>query len=84
MSAASQSEQARSEQELVIAQICALVAEVRANSLWFLNDAFQPESEADALRALRWIECRADRETYLRARELREWLLRSFSAASVG
>lgn len=72
------------ERELVLEQVRALVREMRDSSLWFLDSEFLPVREEDALRALRWIERRADRQTYVRARELRAWLLRSSSAGSVG
>jgi hypothetical protein len=77
-------EQALRERDAILEDIRALVSEVRGSSLWFLNAAFQPMCEEEALRALRWIERRADRQTYVRARELREWLLRSSSAVSAG
>jgi hypothetical protein len=75
---------AQREREAVLEQVRALVREVRDSSLWFLDAEFLPMREEDALRALRWIERRADRQTYVRARELREWLLRTSNAASAG
>jgi hypothetical protein len=77
-------EQALREREAILEEVRALVSKMRDSSLWFLDAAFQPMGDEEALRALRWIECRADRQTYVRARELREWLLRSSSAASAG
>jgi hypothetical protein len=48
-------EQALRERDAILEDIRALVSEVRGSSLWFLNAAFQPMGEEEALRALRWM-----------------------------
>ncbi|MBI5510276.1 MAG: hypothetical protein HY903_16080 [Deltaproteobacteria bacterium] len=67
-----------------LAAVRQLVAEQRATCLWFLSEDFLPADVGEAIRALRWIEQSADRETYVKARRLREWLSHDSSATSVG
>lgn len=68
--------------EPAFAAVCALVTEVRASCLWFLAPDFLPQRREDALSVLRAIERHGDRATYVRARELREWLSQTSNAAS--
>jgi hypothetical protein len=67
----------------ILRQVRALVEQTRAASLWFVNDEFCPTTREQAVRALRWIEQRSNREQYVQARQLRQWLSRTSSAASV-
>ena len=61
-----------------------LIAEHRADCLWFLGaDAIPTDGPAIA-RLLQKIERHADRATYLKARRLRECLSRNSSATSAG
>jgi hypothetical protein len=68
--------------EAALVAVRALVTEVRATCLWFLAPDFLPQTHDEALSVLRSIERHGDRETYVRARELREWLSQTSSAAS--
>ncbi len=81
-SATSTAETRLASPESGLAAVRALVAEVRASCLWFLASDFLPESREEALTVLRSIERHGDRETYVRARELREWLSQTSSATS--
>jgi hypothetical protein len=66
----------------VLEQVRALVREVRDSCLWFLDADVVPVTDEEAFRVLRQIERHADRQTYVRARELRAWLSQSSSAVS--
>ncbi len=68
------------EQEAALGAVRAFVVQVRASCLWFLDPRFVPTSREQALWVLRAIERHAERATYVRARELREWLSQSSSA----
>jgi hypothetical protein len=58
------------------AAIDLLLAEQRASCLWFVQQGYRPASDRERLSLLRSLEARADRETYIATRELRDWLLR--------
>jgi hypothetical protein len=68
--------------EEVLDDVRALVEEVRNSCLWFVDAAFSPATPDEAIRALRWIERHADRDTYVRARHLRAWLSQHSSEKS--
>jgi hypothetical protein len=61
-----------------------LVDEHRGDCLWFLRPDYYPTVLAERLAVLDAVERYGDLEAYRRARALREWLLQSSSAASVG
>ncbi len=54
-----------------------LVQKNRARCLWFAPPDYQPETDAERIRALSYIERHGDREAFVRARELQQWLLRT-------
>ncbi|MBM3492869.1 MAG: hypothetical protein FJX72_00890 [Armatimonadetes bacterium] len=58
------------------AAIDRLVADRRASYLWFVQRGYQPANDRERLSLLGSLEARADRETYIATRELRDWLLR--------
>jgi hypothetical protein len=68
----------------IVAALRALVDEHRTRCLWFLAPDYYPASEGEALRVLEAIERHGDRSAFQRSREIRQWLLRDSSAASVG
>jgi len=59
-----------------------LVDEYRARCLWFLRSDLYPETRQEALRVLRQIERHADREGFVRAARIRQWLSPPSSAPS--
>jgi hypothetical protein len=66
----------------ILAAVRELVERARATCLWFVDQHALPATRDDAIRFLRWIEQRADRDTYLRARQLRQWLSQTSNASS--
>jgi len=60
----------------------ALVDEYRTRCLWFLREDYYPQTPADALRVLEYIERHGDVEAFQKAATLRQWLLQNFSAPS--
>ena len=65
-----------------VAELRVLLEEYRAQCLWYQRDDYVPSAPADILRALEAIEARADRNGYVRARQLKRWLLQHSSAPS--
>lgn len=63
--------------EAVLERTRLLVAECRAQCLWYLREDFAPSSVEEALRALRAIEQHGNRDAYVKARQLRQWLLQT-------
>jgi hypothetical protein len=61
-----------------------LVDEYRQRCLWFLRSDYYPTTSDQQLRVLEYIQRHGDRRAYLRAAEVRQWLLRNSSAASAG
>lgn len=55
-------------------ELRALVDEYRTRCLWFLRPDFYPETRESALRTLRYIEKHGDREAFVRAGRIRQWL----------
>ncbi|HEX2254195.1 MAG TPA: hypothetical protein VHQ65_13070 [Thermoanaerobaculia bacterium] len=66
------------------AELRALIDEYRNRCLWFLRPDFYPTTREEALRALRHIETHADRDGFVRAARLRQWLSPPSSAPSAG
>jgi hypothetical protein len=65
-----------------MAEIQALVEENRATCLWFMDDAFRPDTSAKAARALESIVRYGDRQAFVRAAELQKWLSHQSSETS--
>ena len=59
-----------------------LVDEYRHRCLWFLRDDYYPTTDDEQLRVLDYIQRYGDRSAYVRAAEVRQWLLRTSSATS--
>lgn len=60
-----------------------LVDEYRDRCLWFLRRDYYPEGQEETLRTLEYIERYADQRGFRRAAEVRQWLSRRSSGASV-
>jgi hypothetical protein len=65
-----------------MAEIEALVEQNRVTCLWFLDAAFRPDTPAKAMQALESIVRHGSRDAFVRASELREWLLQASSSPS--
>lgn len=63
-------------------EVRALVDEYRARCLWFLRRDFYPETREETLRVMRQIERNADREGFIRAARIRQWLSQDSSERS--
>jgi hypothetical protein len=61
--------------EQVHEEIRRLVRDNRARCLWFAPRDYMPETNSERLRALEHIERHGDRVAFVRARELRDWLI---------
>lgn len=61
-----------------------LVVQQRDRCLWFLRPDLLPQTREEMLIALGHIRKHGDRATYVRARELADWLSRNTSDESVG
>ena len=72
------------ESERVHSALRALMDEYRSRCLWFLRGDYYPSTEVEWLRVLEQIERHGDREAYRKAGEIRQWLSRHSSFASVG
>jgi hypothetical protein len=68
----------------ILTQAHALINENRAACLWFLREDFLPDDPDGLVRAMTYIERRGNRESYVKARRIREWLLRNSSETSAG
>jgi hypothetical protein len=51
-----------------------LVEDYRDRCLWFLRQDFMPATDEQILRTLDQIERYGDRDAYVRAEEIRQWL----------
>ena len=63
-------------------EIEALVERHRATCLWFMDASFRADTPARARRALDAIARYGDREAFVRATDLKEWLSRKYSETS--
>ena len=61
-----------------------LIKQYRDQCLWFLRKDLLPREPAQILRILGSIEKHADREGFIQARQLRQWLSQNSSAKSAG
>jgi hypothetical protein len=68
----------------IAAEFGPLVAKYRDRCLWFLREDFVPGNVAEANLALDHIEKYGDREAFVEARRLRQWLLQVSNANSAG
>jgi hypothetical protein len=69
-------------EQTVMQQVNALVDEYRVRCLWFLREDYYPETAADALRVLGYIERHGDVAAFQKAASLKQWLLQNSSAPS--
>lgn len=74
--------EAESMQTSIEAELRGLVDEYRTRCLWFLRPDFYPQTREDVLRVLRHIEKNADREGFIRAARIRQWLSPPSSGSS--
>lgn len=63
-------------------ELAALLDSAESTCLWFLRPGYRPTSDEEVESVLRSIERHADRETFRRARRLREWLSAHSSVTS--
>ena len=63
-------------------KVAKLVEDYRARCLWFLREDYVPVTPEEIGQTLELIERYGDRAGYLRAEELKRWLLRDSSAMS--
>lgn len=66
------------------AELRRLVDDYRTRCLWFLRDDLYPETPEEALRVLQQIERHGDREAFIRAGRIRQWLSQTSSEPSAG
>ena len=59
-----------------------LMEKYRVRCLWFLSPQYLPETPEAAWRVLEYIERYGDRQAYLEAEELKQWLSRTFNVRS--
>ena len=64
-------------------RVNALVDEYRTRCLWFLREDYYPQTRAEALRVLGYIERHGDVKAFQKAATLRQWLLQNSNAPSV-
>jgi hypothetical protein len=69
-------------QDEIQQQLVALIECYRSRCLWFLAKDFVPETPAQVMRVLEYIECYGDREAFVQARRLKQWLSPSPSEES--
>ena len=61
-----------------------MVDEYRDQALWFLRPDYYPQTDAERLQVLDYIEQRSDLPTFRRVAAARECLLRTSNARSAG
>lgn len=61
----------------------ALVDDYRTRCLWFLRPDYYPETPAEQLRVLSYIQKYGDQDAHIRASRLRRWLSQLSNANSV-
>ncbi len=70
-------------QDNIKQQLVELIGCYRSRCLWFLAEDFVPETPEQVIRVLEYIERYGDREGFVRARRLKQWLSPSISEKSV-
>lgn len=68
----------------VATEAWSLVDQYRQHCLWFLRSDYYPQTEADLVRVLGYIERYGDLDAFRRVAALRQCLSRPTSAPSVG
>jgi hypothetical protein len=61
----------------VMGEVRDLVSKNRSTCLWFTREDYLPENASQAIMCLDKIQRHGTRDAYIRARRLREWLLRN-------
>ena len=61
----------------------ALINDYRTRCLWFLRPDYYPETPAEQLRVLSYIQKYGDQDAHIRASRLRRWLSQLSNANSV-
>lgn len=69
---------------VLVERIKPLLVKYRSRCLWFLREDFFPETLQQALLVLDNIEKHGDREGFIEARRVKEWLSQISSATSAG
>jgi hypothetical protein len=69
------------DKEALMQNVNALADEYRTRCLWFLREDYYPQTPADALRILEYIERHGDVQAFRKAATLRQWLLPQFQRA---
>ena len=64
-------------------QLVELIGRYRLRCLWFLAEDFVPTTHEQAIQVLEYIERYGDREGFVQARRLKQWLSPSISEKSV-
>jgi phosphoribosylamine-glycine ligase len=64
-------------------QLVELIERYRRRCLWFLAEGFIPTTHEQAVQVLEYIERYGDREGFVQARRLKQWLSPSISEKSV-
>jgi hypothetical protein len=68
--------------ETILPAVNDLVDEYRSRCLWFWRVSYYPETPAEALKALQYIERNGDVAALRRVAPLKQWLLQNSSAPS--
>jgi hypothetical protein len=58
----------------VLPEVRVLIDRYRARCLWFLESDYYPQTRADVLRVLEYVERYGDRDAYRAAASIRQWL----------
>ena len=66
----------------LVERVRALADSCRDRCLWFLAPDFAPTNRDEALKTLGYIERYGNRQLFIKAKELRHCLLRTFSESS--
>jgi len=63
-------------------EVRSLIDDYRERCLWFVRSDYYPSSPDEIRRVLQWIRDRGDREAFLRAGKIEQWLSRISSERS--
>ncbi|ETW98714.1 MAG: hypothetical protein ETSY1_17670 [Candidatus Entotheonella factor] len=70
-------------QDEIEKQLLELIERYRLRCLWFLATDFVPTTDEQAIQVLEYIERYGDRDGFVQARRLKQWLSPSISEQSV-
>ena len=70
-------------QDNIEKRLVELIERYRLRCLWFLAEDFVPTTHEQTLQVLEYIERYGDREGFVQARRLKQWLSPSISEQSV-